>query len=89
LEHLERFVTLKLVESMESATVDGDPELQLLVERRKIAYSIWRSRTNRRRSDGFWREFRCISDLVAEMEEFLERHRIFIKFVSNRMLKHL
>jgi hypothetical protein len=47
---------------MQSATIDGEPELQLLVERREITYSFWQSRPNRRSGDGFWREFRRISD---------------------------
>jgi hypothetical protein len=50
---------------MKSANVDGDPELQLFVERREIAYSkaLWHSRPNRRRGDR----------LVVEREEFLEK----------------
>jgi hypothetical protein len=74
---------------MESATVDGDPELQLLVERREIAYFLWRLRLNRRSGDSFWREFHRISDLVAEREELLERHRFSTKFDSSRLLKHI
>jgi hypothetical protein len=86
---LEKFVPLQLVTYMESATVDGDPELQLLVERREIAYFLWRLRPNRRSGDRFWRKFHRISDLVAKIEELLERHCISTKFESSRPLKHL
>jgi hypothetical protein len=65
---LKKFVPLKLVTDMKSAIVDGDPELQLLIEKREIACSLWRSRPNQRRGNGFWREFRHISDLVAAKE---------------------
>jgi hypothetical protein len=73
----------------ESATVDGDPELQLLVERRETAFSVWRSRRVRRRGDSYWREFRRVSELVAEREEFLERQRIAAKFDPGLSLKGL
>jgi hypothetical protein len=88
---LKRVVLLKLVTDMEKAIVDGDPdpELQLLVERREIAYALWQSSPNRRRGNGFWREFRLISDLAAEKEEFVGGHRISPKFDSSRSWKHL
>jgi hypothetical protein len=72
----------------------------MLLMRVNLSWSCWlgevkllalyhRSRPNQKRGDGFWREFRHFSDLVADKEEFLERHRISTKFDSSRPLKHL
>jgi hypothetical protein len=54
--------TLKMVTYQEISIASADDELRLLIERRELAYSLWKSRPSRRRGDGSWREFRRMSD---------------------------
>jgi hypothetical protein len=62
---LDCYAHLKMVTYYESSIASGDVELYLLIERRELAYSLWRSMPSRRRGDGNWREFRRISDQVV------------------------
>jgi hypothetical protein len=78
-----------MVTYYESSIASGDVGLCLLIEKKELANSLWRSRPSRRREDGNWREFRRISDQVVTSDEFLESGRISSKFDSGVSFKEL
>jgi hypothetical protein len=65
---LDRYVPLKILTYYESSIASGDVELRLLIERRELAYPLWRSRPSCRSTEGNF-----VISVIKE--KFLEKQR--------------